>query len=85
MYTELFVALECMWCQITDVWLNYNPDTFHFLGASVFVPDQNAGAGQPAPRQHDVQLHQHLPDRGHQGAVESECWISLYGEMDLCM
>uniref|UniRef100_G3QCC6 Uncharacterized protein n=1 Tax=Gasterosteus aculeatus aculeatus TaxID=481459 RepID=G3QCC6_GASAC len=32
--------------------------------------DQNAGAGQFAPRQHDVQLHEHLPDRGHQRAVE---------------
>lgn len=43
----------------------------------LFVLDQNAGTGQPAPRQHDVQLHQHLPDRGHQRAVESECCILL--------
>lgn len=46
-----------------------------------FVLDQNAGTGQPAPRQHDVQLHQHLPDRGHQRAVESECCISLYSQV----
>lgn len=38
----------------------------------VFAPDQNAGTRQFAARKHDVQLHQHLPDRGHQGAVESE-------------
>lgn len=36
------------------------------------VPDQDAGSGQLAPRQHDVQLHQHLPDRRDQGAVESK-------------
>lgn len=49
-----------------------------FVCGLFFVPDQNAGTGQSAPRQHDVQLHQHLPDRGHQRAVESECWITLY-------
>lgn len=36
------------------------------------VPDQDAGSGQSAPGQHDVQLHQHLPDRRDQGAVESK-------------
>lgn len=36
------------------------------------IPDQDAGSGQFASRQHDVQLHQHLPDRGDQGAVESK-------------
>lgn len=57
--------------------------TFLFVCASVFVPDQNAGAGQSAPRQHDVQLHQHLPDGGHQRAVESECWITVYKDVYL--
>lgn len=42
------------------------------LNVVVDVPDQDAGSGQFAPRQHDVQLHQHLPDRGDQGAVESK-------------
>lgn len=37
-----------------------------------FVSDQNAGTGQSAAGQYDVQLHQHLPDGRHQGAVESE-------------
>lgn len=45
----------------------------HFYQSYVFVSDQNAGTGQSAAGQYDVQLHQHLPDGGHQGAVESEC------------
>lgn len=46
---------------------------FSFYQPFVFVSDQNAGTGQSAAGQYDVQLHQHLPDGGHQGAVESEC------------
>lgn len=52
-----------------------NLDIWMFL--LVCVSDQNAGAGQSAPRQHDVQLHQHLPDRRHQGAVEGGCCLTI--------
>lgn len=44
----------------------------HRLVCVYHVPDQDAGSGQLAPRQHDVQLHQHLPDWRDQGAVESK-------------
>lgn len=36
------------------------------------VPDPHAGSGKSAPRQHDGQLHQHLPDGGHAGTLEGE-------------
>lgn len=49
----------------------------HFYHFDVFVSDQNAGTGQSAAGQYDVQLHQHLPDGGHQGAVESECSLFI--------
>lgn len=55
----------------------------HFYQSCVFVSDQNAGTGQSAAGQYDVQLHQHLPDGGHEGAVESECSsLTLYHVSD---
>lgn len=51
---------------------NFPPHSKPLETENGLIADPNAGAGQSASRQHDVQLHQHLPDGGHQRPVASE-------------
>lgn len=49
-----------------------NYDVIFFSISVCLCADSHAGSGQSAPRQHDGQLHQHLPDGGHTRTLEGE-------------
>ena len=47
------------------------------FGPSLFSSDSHASARRPDAGQHDGQLHEHLPDRGHPWPVEGKGKVLL--------